>query len=418
MKISISKGVIFILQIGLFVLLEVFYSKVVYPTYDDMGFKLVFQTEHFIMGWLFFVIPLALVFLIAKTDFLFSILNLLISFFLAPNVILYQYMNTDVLIALGIASIVIFSLLLQRVMPALKSQVVPLRKRNFYLLSIVSVLLIPFFLTFGLPQSFTFSLEDVYDLRELSAGMVNKFTDYTYSLLGSWLLPTLIVIGFLRRAYFSIIFSTVAILYLFLVTGNKITLFTLFPTYGFLFFKGYTKKLTMAYIVVITIFSFGLWYSVNVEAANGITDLLVRRFLFLPALLNHQYFEFFEGVPVFYSHSFLSSFFDYPYDALPPKLIGFEYYSGNNATNGIISDGFLNVGIVGVFITTSLASVIIVYFDKLKIHAAFLGVFFLLIQRFIDTSFFTLMLTHGLFLFLIIAKFLLKNTESDFEFKQ
>jgi hypothetical protein len=408
MKLRKSSLFVFLLQLGLSFLLEVSYFFYIEPHYNDLGFAFEFDPFRYFIGKMILIVIVPLISSLSMNELLYSILQMVVSFFLVPNLILFQFMGANPLIISGIISICLFALIFERVVPIIRWTKLVERQQMGLLFLLSAILLVPFVFTYGVHISGEVFLLDVYDIREKSAMKSNFFTSYTYSLLSYWLLPLCLIYGSWKKNKPLTVFALMGLIYLFAITGNKITFFVIFVVISFLFFKSYRTKLIAMYVAFLAVLLLGIALS---TAVPQIQDLLVRRFLLLPALLNVQYFEFFRNTPLFYSHSFLSTFFTYPYELSPPQLIGLKYYGGGNMTNGIISDGFLNLGTIGVFLHGFIASFIIVLFSKMRIGAVFLGLFFLLVQNFIDGALFTSLLTHGLFLFVLLSSLLISNTD-------
>ena len=408
MRLKKTSICILLLQIVFFFILEIGYQYFIVPRYDDYGFFFRFSPSNYVWSKVIFLFVMGLVIGFTSNDFIFALLNILISFFLIPNLILYQFMDAPIVIVLGIAAIPPITILLYRFVPSIKWKVVSDRQRLPTLFFISIILLIPFLVTFGFSiSSDVLSFEKVYDVRLQSAKIGTTITDYTYSLLSTWVLPMCLIYGYWKRYWSLFLFSIVSLLYLYAISGNKVTFFVVLVVIAFLFFESFRTKTIAMLCSLIFLFAVGLLLRSYIPS---IGDLLIRRFLFLPALLNIQYHEFFHDEPVYYSHSFLSSYLTYPHGEPPPKMIGDNFYKGGNMTNGIISDGYLNLGVIGIFLNSFFASTIIVFFAKLKIHPIFLGLFFLLVQKFIDTGLLTGLLTHGIFLFAVLATFLLRKT--------
>ena len=144
-----------------------------------------------------------------------------------------------------------------------------------------------------------------------------------------------------------------------------------------------------------------------------LSSLISRRVFFIPALLDTYYFEFFNSKPLYWSGSFLRSLFDYPYNLKPPYLIGSEYFgrADMSANNGIISDGYANLGWIGIIINILLISFIFSFFNSLKINHKFYGIFIAFFFSIVSSYLPTVLLTHGGILLMIVAQLFLRNTE-------
>ena len=100
--------------------------------------------------------------------------------------------------------------------------------------------------------------------------------------------------------------------------------------------------------------------------------------LFLPSQLNFYYFDFFSGNPLYFAESNLFKMFvDYPFDKPIGYVISEAYFSssGMNANNGIIGDGYMNLGYWGVALNVALVSLIFAFFNSMQLDSRYLGVF-------------------------------------------
>ena len=141
-----------------------------------------------------------------------------------------------------------------------------------------------------------------------------------------------------------------------------------------------------------------------------IASLIIRRVFFLPSLLDVYYFDFFQDNPIYYSHSFFTSIFNYPYFQSPKSLISINYFNdfNMNANNGLISDGYMNLGVVGILLNLILFSCIMTFIKSLNISMKFYGIVFLFIFSVLSSPLSTIMVTHGGFILLIILNFTIK----------
>ena len=148
-----------------------------------------------------------------------------------------------------------------------------------------------------------------------------------------------------------------------------------------------------------------------------LSALVYYRTIFLPSMISSFYFDFFQFNDfTYFSDTGIISFFtgdSYPVDV--KKMVASVYLYKNPATNmnvGLVGDGFLKIGLPGIFITAIVLSIflkLINQFGKNKntilIKAMLLYPFFSLING----SLYSAILTNGLFLSLILVIFLEKN---------
>jgi hypothetical protein len=407
-----SKVIFLLLLTILFFGLELYYILIIVEEYGHLGFS--FQSNYFkiIVGHLFFFAVVCFIPLIKNDSIRIVLLFFLILSFI-PNLILFQFSHASLIPVFGSTVFIISTYFFHISFNTLKISFQSIPNYDVkYLFVGTLLLLIPYFLTFGFPESLSeLSFETIYDYREKMAEKTNSYINYSYSTISKWLLPLMIAFGLHRKSFIWTFLGVICIIYLFVVTGNKITLFILPVAFFFALPLNLDNKISIVLIGLVILTFVSLYI---IKPTNFLADNFIRRMLFLPALLNQQYIEFFTE-PIYFSHSFLSKLIEYPYDLPPPKLIGLHYYKSVdiNATNGIISDGFINLGITGVFLFTFFAGALTALTCKMNIQSVYLGVYFLLIHSFIDHAFFTSFLTHGLiFLFLIIL-FFIKETNSD-----
>ncbi|MDC1204961.1 hypothetical protein N8085_06165, partial [Salibacteraceae bacterium] len=218
-----------------------------------------------------------------------------------------------------------------------------------------------------------------------------------------------------RKVFFTFLAIALTILVYSMIPQKSIFL-GIFVVVFFYFFKDPLRKVSVftGLLLMLCLFGFVLTWSFDNVL---IESLILRRYLMVPALLNHYYYEFFESNYIYYSHSFLKNVFDYPYELGPTYMVA-EYAYGKtttNANNGFASDAFMNLGYVGVFIYTLIVGLIIKFFDALSIDAKFFGLFFLFVNLLRSSGLATIMLTHGLWLFMLLAYVVLRQKRQSTE---
>ncbi|WP_143152216.1 hypothetical protein [Flagellimonas taeanensis] len=179
------------------------------------------------------------------------------------------------------------------------------------------------------------------------------------------------------------------------------------------FYKYDYLRKTFYFIKVITLFLVVALLCALIFEFNILWELSFRRVLMLSALLDYCYFDFFHDNYIYWSNSFMSRFISYPYEISPDFLIGRDYFNRPlmNANVGIISDGYKNAGYWGIGINIAVVAIIISFFNSLRISPKFFGLFLLFLFSLLNSSLTTILLTHGGFLMVLIAAFLLKDTE-------
>jgi hypothetical protein len=257
------------------------------------------------------------------------------------------------------------------------------------------------------------SLASVYDLRgayrdELATN--GRGVAYAMAWQGNVLNPMIVAYGLTHRRPLFVIIGFFGQMALFSITGLKGVLFS-----------------TMMLALIFVAFgSIGRWFGINsiwgstfLVMVSVMTDFLrdstimvslfVRRLIITPGLLSGFYFDFFSTNEMArYAYSFLSPFFEYPYDATPPFIIGLNYFHNaeTSANANIWADAFSSFGIAGVLTISLILASIFWLLDCLmadtdiRMAVLMLGLPAIALS---NSSLFVTFVTHGLGLVLLLA---------------
>ncbi len=387
------------------------YSNFVFNHFEYMGFRSHFSVSKALFAFLLYV-ALNLVLFLKSSYFIKGISALFLVLFVMPILVLFQYDSGGWMFVLS--SVLLLLVINSNLTFNLPSSKMIVQHQVPIMLSVLALLIMfPFFMNYkiNLDPSIFLLGEKVYAIREAIQEDGNVFTGYMKSPLIQVMLPLLAIYGLRER---KVLYTVIAILLtvtMYSMIPQKSIFLGIFVVVFFYFFKNPVRKVAVFTGIVFTLSFIGFILSVGFDSLL-LESLVLRRYLMVPALLNHYYYEFFQGNYLYYSHSFMNSVFEYPYELGPTYMVA-EYAYGKtttNANNGFISDAFMNFGYVGVVIYTFLVGMIIKLFDKLSIDAKFFGLFFLLINLFRSSGLATIILTHGLWLFILLAYFVLRNT--------
>ncbi len=417
-EIGINRILTLLAVVIVSILLEYRYITFVVPDYSQFNFTYNFQMDRFVVGILLFVISLMFL-LFKQTKYMYSIAVLFNVLMLVPNLILYQFTDAPIAISLLIM-LMLFLLSTDIVKVPFFNKIgakIPIIESDYLLpfLSILALLsVLPFMLAYGFKidiRVFTFG-SIIYDIRAAGNLLSNTFTRYLYSPLNNFLLPIIIIFGFMRKKWLYVVLGIVLMVYLYAIIPQKATFFGLISIVIFYFIKDIEVKIK--YLV------FGLLFIL--AATVVLTDyygvimpesIFVRRLFFLPAILNNAYFEIFKDNHIYLSHSIFKHFIDYPYELEPAFYVSEQFWGEySSANNGIISDGYMNFGIIGSVVFLYVVVLMFKTIDLLNVSSRFFGISFIMIIVFISGALLTSLLTHGL-LFLFVLLFLfLRNTQS------
>lgn len=402
-----------ILITALFILLDYEYRKFVVVYFANLNFSFDFHPGYMALSILIFTICMLSMHKMRTSPFMNLTSVVVIIFFLIPNLIIFHYMQTNIMIPLSI----MFLILLLRVRVNTKKilqhiPVLPEKSIQPILLTLSLLFLIPIFLQFGFNFIKEFSLTDFashYEIREGVSITINRFTAYGFGQLIKAILPVMLLYGIIRKKHLLVSFSIIATGYIFLVNPHKSFIIALLPIFLFVLYNDYHKKAILFITLFIALIMIFKVISIHISIVPE--SLLVRRSLFTQAFLTNAYFEFFNGNPQFLAHSVFSPFINYSYHLPPAYLIGDVYFSSPtmSCNTGVIGDGFMNFGYAGVILFCLIVASIFHIIDNLELHPSYYGLTFLIIFQIQNSPLTTTLITHGILLLLLIMVFLLRQ---------
>lgn len=409
-KVSAIKLKNSFLSLGILILLEVVFSQIILPNFSfpqDVKASINFFFLYALgVGYILFIL------LIPTSDFTYAILNCMLILLLFPAIIVSNYMESDWRIlfshSLYFLSVYFFCTFIPiriRMPNILEGQ------RLTILFIIAALAIVPFVIIFTPHINLNnFLLIDIYSTREIEEGLSNTYTRYVYSWLAKIIIPIVLIYSLIKKDHFKSWMAVAALLFLFLAGGHKGVFLGVFVVIAFR--KGdYRQKVNILFIGIIglTFLSLILFYTIG---DYSIPNIIHRRVFFIPAILDVEYFSFFQNNPLFWGHSFLGAFFHYPYNMPPQNIIGEIVFLDKDvfANNGIISDGFINLGMAGVVLNILIISMCFSFLSRLLISTQFFGVIFLFFYSLVSSFLPVVLLTHGGLLLLFIGQFFLKDT--------
>lgn len=264
------------------------------------------------------------------------------------------------------------------------------------------------------------SLLNVYDVRaEFKETSANPLVGYSVSWLGNSLFPFLISIGFIHKSPLLLALGVFGQLFIFSVTGFKSVFFSSILLISLLIALSNRSRLFGQFVIWGVTSLVGFTWLLDLLTQNIIfSSLFVRRMIITPGILTGWYYDFFSKHPqTLLGHSILEGIVPYPYDRLPPLLIGREYF-GNEITYAnanFWADAFANFGFFGIAGFTLVLAFVLWMFDLLVKGRGYQQ--FLLASLLLGVPAITLsnsaliasMVTHGIINVWLILFFLPKN---------
>ncbi|MGR3302933.1 MAG: hypothetical protein ACUZ8I_10585 [Candidatus Scalindua sp.] len=266
--------------------------------------------------------------------------------------------------------------------------------------------------------SFNIDLSKVYEIRKDYAAANIPLSAYMIGWTAKVVLPLMILLALFykksKRSYSLLIMAVLFQFFIFSSSGHKSHLFRIPAIIGLAMLvdkKNFLTKLGVVFSVLVIsgIFSFLLFDD------PWVASLFTRRTFLCPAQLSFYYYDFFSTHrPIFLSTSqIFRSFMDYPYHLPPSNLIAETYFNKAemNANNGIVANGFMNFGYIGIILWPLLLTILLKFADAVVEHRNIKIVWPILIMTFyvlVDGAPLTTLLTHGLFLAILLCYFIPK----------
>jgi hypothetical protein len=388
-----------------YVIMEFYYQYLIIPNFPRFGFHLNLNiTKYFETKFLFVFVLWMTVITSRKSQFVFSIVVFFIIFFLIPSLITYSFSDQipepSYSIIILLVCLCIFS----------SNEIrIPLIKDNKLSFGLVMLLifaaLFPVLIKFGFYLNINnLLLKEVYDTRELFDEQSNTSINYLFNWLVKAIVPIALIYFLINRRYWFAVITFMTLLYLYSISGNKIIFITSFVMLFFFFVgRDFIDKTKVASTMMV-VGMLGIYF-VDYLLGSHLIGLFVMRMLFLPAYLNYFYFDFFENNPLYFAESHIFNMFNsYPFDRPIGFIIAQHYIHVNdmNANNGIIGDGYMNLGYFGVGLNIAIVTAIFLFFNSIKSDPRYLGIFCVLIFLFLSAPMLSMFITGGLwFLFLM-----------------
>lgn len=404
--------------LAFYLLLFVEYYRFVYGSFSlRMGFAFAFDPVRVLIGFGMVALLLVMLSLRSSSDRMYAVSVVVALLSCLPQIVLYQLGGSS-----PFGSLYALLLLLLLAIPALKIPRLRVPKisagRSVGILLILTLLsLVPFFVAYGLPTDLSVFAMDghIYETRREAVQQGTLLTAYLQGPLCKVLLPLMMLfgIGDVRKRWSLLLVGLAGMLYLFMSNPEKSIFFSVFIVLAcYLFRDCYAKAGMLIYgLLAVCVLSVLVHLFTGSLMAESI---VVRRLFFIPALVTEAYFAFFAGDPVCLSHSVLGSLIEYPYAVEPSHLVGQMMYGRStiNCNTGIIADGFMNFGHIGALLFVAMTAFVLHLVEACDYDSRFFGLVFLLLYTFLNSAFFTTLLTHGgLFLLLVLLFFSIKNPQ-------
>lgn len=256
--------------------------------------------------------------------------------------------------------------------------------------------------------SFDLSMETIYANRSAHQDEIGGAIEYAHMAATRTLVPLLTVAALVYRRWAFVLTGVLLEFGIFGVAQHRTALFAPLAVLGGYWLarsRGNVQWLLLAYLTTAAVG----WLSSSTVVGFGLNEFIVRRVIFVPAMLNFEYRDLIDAGPfVWWSDSKLSlGFVDYPYPESVPYLIGAQIGMPHaHANAGWIGSGYMHAGFAGVLLYALLIGLLLaVLNDRVgtrrdRFGAMAFVVSFLWIFMSSDPP--SVMLTHGMLLGVVL----------------
>lgn len=282
---------------------------------------------------------------------------------------------------------------------------IPIKENDGVIMIISIIMMLAVVITSGVNTGFRlhFSLEDVYDLREEARGYTGPvLLSYLVSATGN-IIPVLVVYYIIKKNKAMVALLAFIGFLNFGIAGQKSTIFKILACVAMIFFtKVDLRKHLLPFTVVFLLLTQFLYIQFDNPALSWV---FVRRMFYTPNLIDTFYYEYIsQNGPLFF-------------DSQASGELAFQISEdfinreGNRANNGLFSDAFVNLGVLGILIMPILISFLVRFYNNVlrgqnKSIVVFTSI---IVATTLNGSFLTRsLLTHGLFLLLVTLAFMPK----------
>lgn len=392
---------------------EYVYTTQISVIYKYSGFLNDFSVFRCIISWFFMysLIPF-IVKCVNEPKFSNMVLYIIYLVNYVPGLILMSHMDIKYILPWYIYYFLLFYFSYYAGFSFISNSHVYMKKSSIYLILAFFSFVVLFIWVYYAHGRIHIGLEDVYSLRlearEYGMPMILRYIFASMKIV----LPVFVVWSLKNKfVLLACLFSLVQLI-IFFVDGSKSTLFALFISIvGYFVLRNHVSRIKYfpQFLSLVGVLSI-LEYKTNLT--YYISGIFIRRLMFVPQHLNISYYDFFSThTPDYFQGSLLKIFgFESQYGSIA-RTIGW-YYSGNPdlaANNGLFSDAYANLGILGVFLMPFFIMILLKTIDSFTKGLSldsFIGAVVAFSVPLLSASYFTLFLSHGAVALLLLFYFI------------
>ncbi len=389
--------------------LDIAYYTQTVEFYGYTGYSIQVTLFSYILSWLF-LIPFVFLhhFFIKRYNFSSVVAILFLFVSIIPNTSLYAFMPVKGLfiVLLLLFWLIFFYLLYLSPNITFRKNLKIKKYLPFVLFIIVAGSVIYVSVRYA-NLRFWINLYDVYRIRwEQEKWGIAPIFNYLIMSAGA-ILPFFFVLFFNQKKWIFAIFTLCAIFLNYGLGGNKSVIFAFFlAIVGYIFFSyNRIKYLGLAF----TMIPIASWLEMSIIGSRNVLALIIQRAFYIPARITQASYDFFSTNELdLFRQKFMRRLgFESPYKLNIDNIISGKYFDDytSNANNGLFSDAYSNLGILGVLIMPFLLVFVLKIFDMVSLGINEKLIFGVIISCFIalfSVSFSIALLSSGLILMAFI----------------
>jgi hypothetical protein len=421
LNIRIKKSTIwaFVALVLFKVVLDLAYYYVIHPHWGYAGFTLDLNSLKLVESYLLlFVIFMLMPKSAQKLSNILAWIMVLVSY--VPMLTIFAFTDAPRAYMYAVSGFwVLVFLMLYLPMPKLTFPSLKQAGIIHYAIFIGLGVVVIFFIFRYLGISFNLNLLGVYEVRSEYVAAGIPLGGYLIPWMGSIVNPIFFALFLRKRKWLLVAITIVVQLIIFSATGHKGYLFILPFVFALIWIIQRKNPLLYMGLGLLGVVLAG-WLLSSLADNYWASALFTRRTLLIPGQLSFTYYDFFsQNDLVYLSASRLDFFASYPYQLAPPNLIGGVYFGvpTMNANTGITGDAFMNFGFLGLVLWGVLLAVILRLIDTcgrrvdLRVGVAAIAAPALSLT---NSGLLTNILTHGLWLALLLLYLLPKRKENEY----
>ncbi|EFE87073.1 O-antigen polymerase [Fusobacterium periodonticum] len=401
------------------IVLELFYTYLVSPTYEYAGFLYDFNLSKYCLSWILFLI-LGIFMLKVKEKFCSFFLHFEFIITVLPMLIFYSLANQETRYMLYVSlSFLIQILILKNIkIEEVSIYIIGVRKKfKILIIFLIMIVVILTMLYNGFHGIKSFDTVYLYNIRKATKypAIFSYFVMWTRILF----IPFFIIQNLDKKKYLKASFYISLQVFLYMCTGEKFTYLILLVIISIYILAKSKVMIGYIYTGLIALIS-----AIFFTKSRIAISFLGERFLFGPALNKFWYYDFFSEYPkIYFSDGILGKALGiyYQYTASSGQLIFAKHFDNrlfdSNSVTGMFGDSYSQLGVVGMILFSVLLASFIKVIAKTTsgischVKCSIIAIFVVLLN---DAGFLTVFFSGGLFLTLyFFYVFLdLKNIDS------